>query len=351
MIIIFDQNVFKNQDDKTNKILAQILYALLGHGHEHCHLIDPESISRIFFNDRNEYNFDISEKDFSDHYLALSTKTDLREYLQRVIRQPITKLHSDHLISLKIGFGSGNTNPSDALEIIRKTSYVMIENYPNDWKFIQGIIEKYSDFGKRKNIYQLLKNSLGKQLLTYDHAGGCGSIKAQIEGHIDGIYKNIYQFKLFTIFDSDRSSHSSAFDGTKKTLMEYLKQRPICNPPTKQDMGHEPSDLIIWHMLYKRSIESYLPISVIIEHISLTENQKIHLESLTPDQIDFDEYYSDRNYISISKKERKVRFPEIFINHVSVARLEERCEHHKILENQENISEIEQILLKMVKII
>lgn len=67
--------------------------------------------------------------------------------------------------------------------------------------------------------------------------------------------------------------------------------------------------------------------------------------------MDFIEYNS--NNIGIGEAKIKEQFPEMFIAHFSYRDLEERCEHHKVFlsEANESVSEIEQILLKIVKII
>jgi hypothetical protein len=39
-----------------------------------------------------------------------------------------------------------------------------------------------------------------------------------------------------------------------------LKSRPISKPPENNDISYEDNDLIIWHILYKRKIENYIPL-------------------------------------------------------------------------------------------
>jgi hypothetical protein len=67
--------------------------------------------------------------------------------------------------------------------------------------------------------------------------------------------------------------------------------------------------------------------------------------------LDFIEYTSDN--LGIGKSEIKQQFPDLFLTPFSYRDFEERCEHHKsfVSEVNELISEPEQILLKMVKII
>ena len=56
---------------------------------------------------------------------------------------------------------------------------------------------------------------------------------------------------------------------------------------------------------------------------------------------------------SIGEKKIKEQFPDIFLSPFSFHDLEERCKHHKVYlaEANEEVSELEQILLKIAKII
>jgi hypothetical protein len=62
--------------------------------------------------------------------------------------------------------------------------------------------------------------------------------------------------------------------------------------------------------------------------------------------------YTSEN-LGIGKLEIKQQFPELFLTPFSYRDFEERCEHHKyfLSTSKEWVSETEQILLKMVKII
>ncbi len=83
----------------------------------------------------------------------------------------------------------------------------------------------------------------------------------------------------------------------------------------------------------------------------ITPVQKTELRNKTSEELDFIEYGKENTGIGESKI--KAQFPEMFLTDFSYRDLEQRCEHHQIFlaEANELVSEIEQILLKIVKII
>ena len=349
MIISFNSTIFQTQDEEVQSNLAKILVILI----ENNHFIDNKSISSIFFD--NEYKYIFDETDVSQRYLSMRDQQKLKDYITNN-RKPITQLHRNYLTHFTIGTNLGEIHPNDAYKIINERSLVIIENYPNDWKFIRGIIYKYEHFGDRKSIYQLIKRALENSYLIYDHAGGSG-IQQQIQGWVEGIYEKICRYKLMAIFDSDKKNPSDFKEGYKN-LIKYLKNISIDFPLAEDDKIYEDRDRIVWHMLYKRAIENYVPVNVIKQNITnLSSEQIANLEQLdkTSEIMDFI-VYQKPTYISIGKSKAKEQFPEMFLTNFLTSELENRCNHHKIkikLPNGtiEEISELEQILLKIAKII
>jgi len=355
MIISFNPDIFQDQNSDIQSKLAKILILLL----EDNHLLDISNAIEIFFNDLNNYIFD--QNFISKHYISSDDNQNLKDYICNNERQ-ITQIHRLYLTKLVIGIKLGEIHPNKAYRIINERSLIIVENNPNDWKFIRGIIDKYQSFGDRRNIYKLIKKAIDSNYyLTYDHGGGSG-IKHQLESRVNNIYKDIYKFKLMVIFDSDKK-HSTDFKKDYKNLFEVLKTKPISNHPTESELTYEENDLIVWHMLYKRCIENYIPIEVIIEDITnLSDIHKANLRSLCANQIDFIQYYNPESpstryyYISIGKNKAKEQFPDMFLANFPARHLEDRCSHHLSSitypdETKDTISEIEQILLKIAKII
>ncbi|MEH1935730.1 MAG: hypothetical protein V7L14_18935 [Nostoc sp.] len=356
MIVQFNPDLFVSEDvniqSKTSKIILEIL--------EDKFLWDIDNLDELFLaDDVNNFKMPFNEK-----WISIGDKEKLRDKINEIysISAYITPEHHHYLTTIRIGINNDEIHPSDAYKIINERSIVIIENYPNDWKFIKSLIEKYEHFARRKSIYQLIKKALDNRYLFYDHAGGSG-IQKQIQGWKESVYQNIYQYKLIAIFDSDKK-HPTDFKGEYKNLIQYIKNRSIDTPPSRNDIIYDDTDIIVWHMLHKRAIENYVPLNVINENITnLNDNQKENLDQLdkTPEIMDFIVYYKPTGqptdyYISIGKDKVKEQFPEMFLTNFLPSELEDRCNHHKVsikLPNgtTEQVSEIEQILLKIAKII
>jgi hypothetical protein len=266
----------------------------------------------------------------------------------------ITKTHQHYLTTIEIGMdiNRGEIHPDNAYRIITKPSYVIVESSDSDWNFIKGIVEKYKDFGSRKSIYQLIKESLDIDYLLPDHAGGIGDIKKKIEHLKSRSYQDIHEYKLIAIFDSDRENADNINKSNAK-LIKYLKNIDKATILNKNDIVHNKGDIIIWHMLHKKTIENYLPLSV-IKNIknNLNDQQIRNLDNLhgNPKKVDFAKY--EDLLIGLDKKECAKKFLTDF----SPEELENRCSHHKVSiplpdGGKELVSEIEQILLKIAKII
>lgn len=110
------------------------------------------------------------------------------------------------------------------------------------------------------------------------------------------------------IFDSDKT-HINDFKERYRNLIEFLKSRPISKPPENNDISYEDNDLIIWHILYKRKIENYIPLDILFKKAPfITQTQKDHLSSKSESDLDFLEYNKDNNDIgqmSIKKNFQK----------------------------------------------
>lgn len=345
MIISFNPAIFQTQDDDMQSILADILIELLKDNH----FIDPRSIASIFFDNENRYIF--SKNKIAKSYLSDTKRDYLKLYITNN-RKPITSLYRDHITHITIGTDAGEINPRDAHKILTERSKIIVENRINDGKFIQGIAQKYSSHKKRGSIYLLITRAFKLRTIECDHAGGIGEIIKTTQFLIkDQGYDYIYKYKLMTIFDSDKS-HINHFNTRYTKLIEFLKNRTICNPPATNDIIYEKDDLIIWHILYKRKIENYIPLDILFKKATLiTQDQKDHLSSKSESDLDFLEYNKDGN--NIGQINIKEEFPEMFLGDFSYRLLEQRCQHHKVFIPEENelVSELEQILLKIAKII
>jgi len=353
MILEINPTLFQSQDDKINEGVLKLLDFFV----EDRFIIDflGTGIVSIFFNDNGEYIFANSHL---ASYILRSKLILLENKIKAFILSgsSVPAILKFYLTTIKVGIAHNEIHPIDVCKIIQERSIVVIENYPNDWKFIEGIIRKYENFGKRKTVYQYIKNKFDKEQLIYDHAGGSG-IFEQLKGWVNGIYALFYKYRLMVFFDSDKK-HSTDFKNENRNLLEYIKQRTITIPPQQSDISYETNDLVVWHILYKRAIENYVPVYVIIREITnLTNQQKANILALSPQDIDFLQYHIPPfQYISIGKNKAKEQFPEMFLSSFHVNDFEQRCLHHKTQidlpnGNKEYVSELEQILLKIAKIV
>lgn len=348
MIISFNYKIFQIENSEIQSALAEILVALMK---TNVHFIDIKSINAIFYNEKYEYIFDSNI--IATSYLSLNHRRGLKDFLNKKSQQTITSIHKQHLRSIVIGLDVDNKeiHPIDACKILTERSKVIVENGINDWKFIKGICQKYSESKiKRRSVYQILNQAIQNENIESDNSGGIGEITKITQRWIDSErYKNIFKYKLMAIFDSDKKSPTDVTPHKKK--IEYFKSK-IITSIQDSDYEYEITDLLTWHILYKRKIENYIPLNILCNSItSITQAQRSDLESKSNDDLDFIEYNQDN--IRISESKIKEQFPQIFLTSFSYRDIEKRCEHHKtfLLEANESVSEIEQILLKMVKII
>ena len=351
MIIFFNPSIFNNQDPNIQRVLADILVKLMHKNYQN-HFIDTQNIRDIFFDKNNQYNFNNSN--IAKEHLGEGQRIVLNNYITNIPRRPITNLHRQHLTELKIGVDPSlrETHPNDAYKIISERSKVIVENGINDWNFIIGICQKYSSSKiKRRDIYQLVEYAIKSETLESEHSGGTGEIVKISEKWItSNRYKNIFRYKLMAVFDSDKSSENN-YITPNRSQIEFFKQRDIAVVQPR-DYEYKHSDKLIWHILYKRKIENYVPLNILFQNItSISEQQKFDLSNKSNDELDFIEY--GKGNIGIGEKKIKEQFPEIFLSAFSYRDLEERCKHHKVYlaEANEEISELEQILLKIAKII
>ncbi|MDB9455950.1 hypothetical protein [Dolichospermum circinale] len=347
MIIYFNPAIFQTQDDDMQSILADILVELL----KDKHFIDTKSIKSIFFDNNNKYIF--NQNKIAQAHLSDTKRQNLKDYICKKVNQNITQLHRNHLTHLTIGTNPEEVHPKDACKILTERSIIIVENGINDRKFIEGISQKYSSSKKRGSIYILISDAIKREIIEFDNAGGSGEIQKRIQYLMNAPrYFNIYKYKLVAIFDSDKNFDDDFNVRKYKKLIEFLKNREISNPPCENDINYEDHDLIIWHILYKRELENYLPLEILFKKAPLiTQDQKDHLSSKSESDLDFLEYNKDNNKIGQIKI--KEEFPEMFLGDFSYRLLEQRCEHHKVFlpEANELVSELEQILLKIAKII
>lgn len=370
MIISFNPSVFKNENSNIQDNLAKILRSIIK---KDIHLIETKSIQEIFYDNINKYCF--NENPVAKFFLSENDRRGLKEYLEKN-RSNITKLHLQHLTSIVIGLDESKNeiNPESASRILEERSKIIVENGINDWDFIKGVCQKYTAHKKRKTIYALIYKSILNEFIEPDNSGGHGEIikivKKWMSNHR---FEKIFPYKLMVVFDSDREFKNGTITETKyKDKLKFFKKKEKLDAITANDYKYEKSDLIIWHILHKRKLENYIPLTILFSEPCLSEiynkipdkeSESISISSFifgkyqanfqnkTPVELDYIEYNFEN--IGLTGGSIKDIFPKLFLQNFSYQELEKRCEHHKEFsqEANEEISEMEQILLKIAKII
>lgn len=349
MIVEFNPTIFESQDRSVLKSLAEFLITLT----KKDHLLVIKGLENIFYKD---YTFTFGESVMSKEYFSKSNLRNLESYFNgfRYKQAYITALHKKHLSRIVIGLEDGEIHPVLGLKILTERSIVLVENGINDWTFLDSLSKKYSNHKIRGSIYELVKKAIKKDYLESIHCGGTGEIKKITEKWIHGRYKDIHKWKLLAVFDSDKTDKDS--DTPNRHLLKYFKKLDYIQDPIKPEYYLcEENDLMPWHILYKRKLENYVPISVIIKHATqMTEQNKTDLEKKSFDELDFIEY--GLGNINMNESAIKENFPKMFTFDFSYRDLENRCSHHLAKYtlpdgSMEEISEIEIILLKIAKII
>lgn len=350
MIISFNPSVFLEENSELHPILAEILIALM---RTSVHFLDMKNVLPILYDESEKYILDSNP---ISHYLSPKQKTELKELSRKKSLKNITKLHRKYLTNIIIGLekDSNEIHPKDAHRIIKERSKIIVENGINDWKFIQGICQKYSGCKTdRRSIYCLLDKAIKEEYIEPENCGGVGELVKVVDRWISNErYKSIFKYKLMAVFDSDRAS-SQEIDERKNSIIKYLKRRSDSSGDCNiSDCNYETEDLIVWHILYKRKIENYVPLSILFKCISsVTQSHVDELNSKSNEELDFMEY--EKSNIGIGENRIKSQFPEMFLADFSYRDFEEKCKHHNVFVEEVNgfVSEIEQILLKVAKIL
>ena len=348
MIISINPTVFESTDIDMLSKLSEIFKIATTFRH----LVDIESFANYIFDSDGNYVF--NDTTLAVDYLSSYNKSQIESFFDDVEHKSayLTDVHRKYLTTITVGMEVGEFNPLIAHRILNEVSRVILENGKNDWKFIKGIVEKYANHKKRKAIYKLIDNAISNLWIEPENAGGKGQIIIRFVDLSTHRYKDIHKFKLSAIFDSDKDYNE--IKPEQKKIIEFFKGKSITELEAPL---FEQSDSIVWHMLYKRELENYIPLDIIFNNIELSEAQKIELRAKTStvqqyDFFDFDDFFNK----PVKTVDVKNDFPDLFLKNWTKEQLEQRCEHHKVkieLPNGilEDVTEMEQILLKIAKII
>lgn len=345
MIFKFNSAVFNSLDKDFQKALRKIFLDFLD---DHF-LWDMENLTDLFLNDENDVQ--ILEDTSLWKNLGKHLQNEIAEHIFLKAEQSayITNQKKFYLSTIIIGEDEGEVNPIYAYKIINEKSLVVIENNLNDWNFISGVIKNYTNYSNKKNIYKVVKKAIDDNRLQPRGFGGGGEIKKNLEVLVNKDYKYIYKYKLATLFDSDRNSSDEVIKNDVYNRLVFLKGRNF-DKTKSGELRYSSSDILRWHMLYKREIENYIPLHLIYSTFpSIDENNQEKLNNLEKEELDF---YNFGEITEVKKNESS----KIFLTDSIRESLTLRCEHHKVTTETQNnileeIDELEKIILMLAKIV
>lgn len=345
MIIKIDSDLFFSEDKAILESLTNIVLEIINNFDHKKFLWEIDEVE--------DFSELIKDTIWYKEYLSNTKQELLEETLVKIQRESthISELQKNYLTTILIGVGKGKTLPKEAEKLVHERAKVILENATNDWKFITGIIQKYKKHKQRGNLYKRLYEAIDKKWIEPEHAGGKGDLPKRVNDLLNR-YGAIYHLKLVAIFDSDKKSKAASIPNAQQKLIKFLKNIPETN--SLEITTYEKTDKIIWHMLYKREMENYLPLEVLKKYLPDETNSLSKLREKNEDEYDF----CDMEAIFVEQNKSidvKNEFPKLFKKDSWTRNLlEDRCKHHPCSVEEPDkkpISEIEQILLKLIKII
>jgi hypothetical protein len=284
MIITFNPDIFKVTEYDSRRFLAKIILLIV----EKNHFIDLTNLNDIFF-EGDQYSF--KNHIIAKNFFSPDDHDTVESAFDAILRKSVymTQLHQNHLTRITIGQKETEIQPEIAYRILFERSKVIVENGINDWKFIKSVCHKYTSHkGGRATLYKLIKKTIESNELISENAGGEGGIIKIFKDKMANEYKQVATFKLMALFDSDRN-HAAEFETHKDKIAFFKgKEKKMITP---EDYNHEATDVVTWHILYKRALENYVPLSVLLKHIyTITEAQRIDLQSKTNNELDFQQF-------------------------------------------------------------
>ncbi len=334
MIIGIDLNIFVSSDKNVLSNLTSIFRILFKSDCEHMW-------------DASNVNTDAIELIKKEEWFTKHLSITEQELFEKLIKkEEITAVKEFYLSSF---FVKDAQQLEGLTRILSESSYVVLENGTNDWKFVKGIVFMYSKVkrNERKILYRKLKRCIETNQLRSDNAGGKGQIINRIKAK-EAIFGSDYiKYRVATIFDNDKTKIADEISNLNKKIISYIKRNDILG---SGNIKFEATDLIPWHMLYKREIENYFPLDFILKYFPLDDVDEIKgFSNEEYDFIDIEDYFNAYDI--------KNDLPPLFLkNELKRAHLEERCEHHKIRIDtvgykSEEITEMELLLVRLARII
>jgi hypothetical protein len=225
-------------------------------------------IDRLFsFIEEERHIWLLKTENELDAFVESSYLENQSEYLYKTYAELAQKTfdrdiyNTTHKNVLNISIDTLNAN----IAFLQETVYVILENLDSDRLFINALLRT---FGKDKK-YRHLHTAISKSWLQFQHAGGKDGMPKLVNYHFNRT-KQTHKPRLFILFDSDRLNNETNYEVCKQQIIQrYNKEQVPC------------------HVLYKREIENYLPISVLATVPEILQSTYEAYCNLNPHQKDF----------------------------------------------------------------
>lgn len=218
--------------------------------------------------------------------------------------------------------------------MLTQPSRLLIENSYNEWNTYKSIMGAYKHDKKYKNLFIALEQAKNENRISYLHGGGYTTYVSLIEQNNSGDYSDVFKYKVCVIFDRD-TNNASYYDMQKNTLFKFLCGKE-CTQIIDEDIYSLNQCTYIWHMWYKRSIENYFP-NIRFQVVGVNT-------AVIPMDKDERDFYDFSNATGYSKN-KLAQLPQ------DMGRANYEKGLKKFVVNGEEMTELQLLLLKFVKII
>jgi len=220
--------------------------------------------------------------------------------------------------------------------ILQKPSRVLVENGPFEWEVYKRIIGTYKSDRQFKNLFLLLEQAKHRGMLEHLHGGGYTTYPSLLQNLDNGEYKHVSRYKICILFDRDTDG-AHLFDIQKNTLFQFLCGKKSTEM-TEDDIYVLSQSTYIWHMWYKRTIENYFPdkqysaLGIDVSHFPVSNEAR-------------DYFKIDRDSANGYDKNKLSKLAE------KMSRNDYEGNLKRFVVDGQQVSEIQLLLLKMIKII